>query len=164
MKIHEQLMQQMQAMAQRFDELQIPLRLPPPSIQTLGTEYIAMTEGEMLTARVPFADKFTNPLGMFQGGFLCAAIDDVFGPLSYMIAQRPAVTLEMSTSYIRPFTKEDEYVEIIGELVSKTHSLLILKAEIRNKNGKLLAVSRMHSLILNDDKLESRSAHANTQT
>jgi acyl-coenzyme A thioesterase PaaI-like protein len=90
---------------------------------------------------------------MFQGGFICAAFDDVFGPLSYMAALRPVVTVDMNTTFIRPFTANDVSAIFTAELVSLSKSMLVMRAEARTLSGKLIATSTNTSMILSDDQL-----------
>src|SRR6267143_4528644 len=157
MNVHEQVLKSMHEMAQKFAKAGITLQMPPASNLTLGTRYTEIDTGKMLAAEVRFDPKFTNPMHVFQGGFLCAIFDEVYGPLSYMASERPVVTIEMSTTFLRPFTERDEFVVVRAEVVAKSRSLLVLKAEARNKKGKLIATSTSHSLIATDENLKRKS-------
>ncbi len=152
MTVHEQVLASMKQMQEKFAQQGMELLLPPPSSSSLATRFIDIDPGKMLAAEFPFDMKFANPLGLFQGGFLCAAFDEVYGPLTYMAAGRPVVTIEMSTSFVRPFTKHDGVISIRAEIVAKTSSLLMLRAEAKNQEGKLIATSTSHSMIVNDRK------------
>jgi len=158
MTAHEQVMQSMQEMAEKFSPLGIKLQMPPPSNLTLGTRYTEIDFGKVLAAEVKFDPRFTNPMHVFQGGFLCAVFDEVYGPLTYMASGRPVVTVEMSTTFLRPFTEKDEHITVRAELIAKTRSMLFLKAESKNKKGKLVATSSSHSLILTDQRLNLKVA------
>ena len=153
---HEQVLASMREMAATFAAAGIALELPPPSSQTLGTTFTEFDLGKFLAARFAFAQRFANPLGMFQGGFLAAAFDEVFGPLAYMTAGKPVVAIEISTTYIRPFTAADELLDVRAEVVVKNRSLLVLRAEAKTAAGKLIATSQNHGLILSDDRLKIR--------
>ncbi len=157
MTVHEQVIQNMTEMADRFAAAGVKLTMPPQSNITLGTTYTAIDLGKMLEAQIRFDGRFTNPLQMFQGGFLCAALDEVFGPLTFMAAGRPVLTIEMSTSYLRPFTAKDEAIIVRAEVVAKTKTLIVMKAEVKTISGKLVATATNHSLITNDDHLRRRS-------
>lgn len=156
MTVHEQVMQNMKEMAEKFSKAGIALFLPPPSNATLGTIYTAIDYGKSISAEVSFDQKFCNPVGIFQGGFLCAVLDEVFGPLTYMASGRPVATIEMSTSFLRPFTKKDEVILVRADIVAHSKTLLVLKAEARNRDGKLIATSTNHSIILSDEQLNDR--------
>lgn len=148
MNIHEQVMASMKEMAAKYLAAGIELEMPPQSNQTLGTRYIDIEPGKMLAAEFLYNQKFTNPTRTVQGGFLGAAFDDVYGPLSYMVAECPVVTLEMSVTFIRPFTENTASIRIRAEVVSKTKTLLFLKAEAHSKAEKLIATSTSLSMIL----------------
>lgn len=158
MTVQEEVLKSMQEMAAQFAQLGVDLKLPPNSTTVLRTEYVAIDYGKMLTVRIPFRDEFTNPLHIFQGGFICAAFDEAYGPLTYMAAGKPVLTIEMSTSFIRPFTAKDEYIEIKAEVVSQTKTLMVLKAEARSKEGKLIASSTTHSLVAAENKLQVKQS------
>ena len=155
MSSQEDVLKSMKEMQAKFAEAGMKLQMPPHSNKTLGTEYIDMDFGKSLTAKVPFQEQFTNPLHMFQGGFLCAAFDEVYGPLTYMAAGQPVVTIEMSTSFIRPFTAKDEFIVIKADVISKTKTLIVLKAEACSKAGKLIATSTNHSLVVSEQQMKT---------
>ncbi|MDR3608342.1 MAG: hypothetical protein P4M08_13310 [Oligoflexia bacterium] len=77
MSVHESVMKSMKQMADEFAKSGVALQLPPPSGETLGRTYVDVDPGKMLAAEFRFDRRFSNPLGMFQGGFLCAALDEV---------------------------------------------------------------------------------------
>jgi uncharacterized protein (TIGR00369 family) len=156
MDVHAEVLQSMAEMKDRFAKTGITLQMPPPSGATLGTRYTEIDPGKMLAAEIRFDLKFTNPMRVFQGGFLCAAFDEVYGPLSYMATGRPVVTIDMSTTYLRLFTEKDEWLTVRAELVAKTKRLLILKAEAHNKKGKLIAISNAHAIIASDENLHTK--------
>lgn len=146
MSAADEVLQSMKSMMAQAELAGLKLQLPPNSMKTLNVEFIGVEMGKSLTAKVPFNPQHTNPLGMMQGGFVAAAIDDILGPLTYMTAQKPMVTIEMSTSFIRPITAKNSWIIIHGEVVSFTKSLMILKAEVRSQDGKLLATATQHAL------------------
>jgi uncharacterized protein (TIGR00369 family) len=154
MNVQEQVLQGMHEMAEKFSQAGIRLQMPPATNATLGTRYTDMETGKMLAAEIKFDSKFTNPMGFFQGGFLCAAFDEVCGPLSYMASGNPALTTEMSTRFVRPFTEKDKFVVVRAEVVSQTKSLLVIRAKARNPEGKLIATSTVHALVVTDQNLK----------
>src|SRR6185312_13743290 len=56
-------------------------RPPPPAAALLGFELLAI-DPEQGTIRVRFTARpeFANPIGVVQGGFLAAMLDDALGP------------------------------------------------------------------------------------
>jgi uncharacterized protein (TIGR00369 family) len=124
------------------------LTIPPPSMLTLKHNYTHFVAGQSLVAEVPFNKEFVNPVGYFQGGFLAAAIDDVFGPLSYLSAEAPCVSLDFNVKFIRPFVSEHQKIEIEATVIAKTKSLITMEAKIKTMEGKILAIANMNSMIL----------------
>lgn len=49
-------------------------------------------EGESLTIGFPVFRHYLNPSGSMQGGFISAAVDNVFGPLCYSATKTPQTT------------------------------------------------------------------------
>lgn len=148
MDVHQQVQEYMHKMAAAFKAKGIEVELPPNSIKTNKPYYIGFEEGKSLAAAFDFNEAFTNPLKMFQGGFLCALLDDVFGPLTYMAAKGAAVTVQMNTTFIRPFMAKDRKVAIYARVVSQGKSLLVLDAEVKTLDGKLIATATNQSFIL----------------
>ncbi|MCL9683238.1 PaaI family thioesterase [Legionella maioricensis] len=148
MSVNDDFYKLMLEMGEQFKAMGLELEMPPNSIKTHNTEYTYFEPGTVLWAEFSFDERFTNPMKMYQGGFLCAALDDVFGPLTYMAAKKPAVTVQMNTTFIRPFTAKDKKIVIKAEVVSQTKSLLVLQAEVKTMDGKLIAISNNQSFIL----------------
>lgn len=124
------------------------LLLPPPSMITLGHEFVEIKPGEKLVAKIPFQKKFANPVGVFQGGILTACIDDVFGPLSYMTAGAPCLTLSLNTTYLASFTEEMGHCIIEAVVIKKTKNFIFMRADVKSPTGDLLAHAETHVKVL----------------
>lgn len=124
------------------------LTLPPPTLTELGLEYTQIEPGKKMTARVPFQKRFTNPVGLYQGGMLSACIDEVFGPLSYMTAGGATVTLSMNVTYLGSFKEEMGHCEIEAIVIKKTKNFIFMRAEVKDPKGELLAHSESHVKVL----------------
>lgn len=120
------------------------LKLPPPSMVELKLENLELLPGKSMTSRLPFQERFTNPVGVFQGGFLVAGIDDVMGPLSYVTAQGPCMTLAMNTTFLKPFTREMSSCLIRVEVLKDSKNFIFMRAEVRSQEGDLLAHAESH--------------------
>jgi uncharacterized protein (TIGR00369 family) len=119
------------------------LVLPPPVWHELGCEFIHFEPEKKLVARVPFNPRFTNPMGAYQGGFMTAAMDNVWGPLSYMTLKSLCVTVEMGTTFVRPFLAADESMEVEASVTAVTRNLVFMEGRALSvKSGKLLAFGR----------------------
>lgn len=144
MTIHDEYMLRMKELNQAYPALQ----LPPTSFTEMRAEVVGFEEGQSLSVRFPFDVRFTNPMGVFQGGMLCTAADNVFGPLSYSAAKGPCVTLDMSARYMRPFTQKESPITVTAKVISRTKQLLIMDATIVSNDGKLIATASTQFLIL----------------
>lgn len=144
MDTHQKILQSMESFNQ---QLTGKLQLPPPTFVELKARFLDYTEGQSLTVEVPFQERFTNPVGSYQGGMFAAALDEAFGPLSYMTAQAPCVTLEMSITYLKGLRATDRHMLVKAEVLKKTSQFIFMRAEIRNPTGELLVSAQSHSSI-----------------
>lgn len=154
MTFHENLVKEIAVYQKAFAEKGIHLQLPALSLGELQLEYTGLEKDLSLSAKLPFQKRFTNPVGVYQGGMLAAAMDDVFGPLAYMTAQSPCMTLSMNVTFLRPFTPKDEEVFIKGTIIQKTKSFIFMRAEIKNKTDLIIATADSHVTILREDQLQ----------
>jgi len=134
-----------------FAKFQKPARmqitLPPPCFIEMKGKYVDYVRNKSLTVSFPVQAHFANPTGAMQGGFITAAFDNVLGPLSYLIAKKPAVTLDLTTNYIRPIMVGD-VITIQAHLVGKGFATMHMSAEARNQKGKLIATATTNCAIL----------------
>ncbi len=78
---------------------------PPPAAATLGFKLLEIDPARG-TVRAQFEGKreFLNPLGVVQGGFLAAMLDDTLGPA--LVCTLPpghfAPTIELKVNFIKP--------------------------------------------------------------
>lgn len=125
------------------------LQLPPNCFTEMKAEVLTFEDGLTLTVIFPNDPRYHNPLGLMQGGFIVAAIDNTLGPLSYLVAP-PSVTTQLNTTYIRPVTPRDSHIVVHGEVLEKSRTQLHLKARVVNPAGKLIAMAFATCQILND--------------
>ncbi len=158
MSFHEQFMKEYQNYQSKLADMGVNINLPAPSMLELQLEYLSQVPDQSITARLPFQKRFTNPVGLYQGGILAAGMDDVFGPLSYSAAKGPCVTLSMNVTYMRPFSAEDGEVIIEGKILQKTKTFIFMRAEVKNPKGQLIATADSHVTILRQDQLQKVKA------
>jgi acyl-coenzyme A thioesterase PaaI-like protein len=143
MSAEEQVREEMLKLGVLAKAAGIELILPPPVWHELGCEFIGFEPEKKLIARVPFNPRFTNPIGAYQGGLITAAMDNVWGPLSYMALKGPCVTVEMGTTFVRPFLAADEFMEVTASVTALTKNLAFMEGRATSvKSGKLLAFGR----------------------
>lgn len=123
-----------------------PVEIPPKSFSDLGAEIIDYIDGFSITVLIPLFEKYNNPAGMILGGYLPAFFDLAFGPLSFLVAQKPTTSLDLNTTFINPIFSKDNTVKIEATVISKSNSYLVLEGKAYNPKGQLVATStsRMH--------------------
>jgi acyl-coenzyme A thioesterase PaaI-like protein len=140
MTVEERVREEMFKLAGLAKAAGVELALPPPVWHELGCEFIHFEPEKKLVARVPFNPRFTNPTGAYQGGLIAAAMDNVWGPLSYMTLKGLCVTVELGTTFVRPFLAADEFMEVEASVTAITRNLVFMESRALSvKSGKLLA-------------------------
>jgi uncharacterized protein (TIGR00369 family) len=115
---------------------------PPPAAKTLGWSLVAVNP-QRGTIEVAFdaPAAFTNPLGVVQGGFLAAMLDDTLGPA--LVATLPpgqfAPTLELKVSFLRP-ARPGRLVGT-GRIVHRGGTIAFLQGSLRDAEGELVATA-----------------------
>jgi uncharacterized protein (TIGR00369 family) len=115
---------------------------PPPAAVLLGWELVQV-DPERGTIEVTFqaGDQFTNPVGVIQGGFLSAMLDDTLGPA--LVATLPAgqfpATLDLHVQFLRP-ARPGRLVGR-GRVVQRGKEVCFLAGELLTPEGKPVAVA-----------------------
>ena len=115
---------------------------PPPAAALLGFELLAIDPAQG-TIRVRFAARpeFANPIGVVQGGFLAAMLDDTLGPA--LVCTLPsghfAPTIELKVNFIRPAPLGALIGE--GHVVARGGTIAFLAGELRTEQGELVATA-----------------------
>lgn len=115
---------------------------PPPAAVTLGFKLLEI-DPERGTIRVQFEAKqeFLNPMGVVQGGFLAAMLDDTLGPA--LVCTLPpgdfAPTIELKVNFIKPAPLGILIGE--GRVVARGGTIAFLAGELRTEPGELLATA-----------------------
>jgi uncharacterized protein (TIGR00369 family) len=128
--------------AERYPEA----RIPPPSYIESGAAIIAFEPANSLVVQFVVKERQTGPMGILQGGILCALFDDVFGPLSFATAKAPCVSVDMNVSFVRA-SKVGDTLTIRAEFISKTKKLFQMRAEAHNERGRLVAVATSNLMV-----------------
>lgn len=130
------------------------LKLPPPVFEAMQTEMRDYQPGEddthlgaVLIGRFPMMEAHQNPMGHMQGGMIAAAVDNVVGPLSYLVAP-PSATAQMSVTYLAPVTPELDYIEVEARLTHRAGRQLVIEATVTDPEGRTLAVAHATQTII----------------
>ena len=154
MSVHDKWLQTLANMKGVFNDQGLDIQLPPPSQLELQIEYLEVIPGKKIKGRVPFQKRFTNPIKTYQGGFLTAAMDDHFGPLSYITAEKPCTTLSLNTTFLKAFTESMGYCIVEAEVLQKTKSFIFMRATLTSPDGDILAHGESHVAILRDEQIQ----------
>lgn len=115
---------------------------PPPAAELLGWELIAV-DPEAGTIELAFRarEEFTNPVGVVQGGFLAAMLDDTLGPalVATLPAGRFAPTLDLHVQFLRP-ARPGRLVGR-GRVVKRGRDIAFLSGELLGPDGAEVAVA-----------------------
>jgi acyl-coenzyme A thioesterase PaaI-like protein len=137
--IHERL-------GERLDEF----LFPPPVFTTMQGEFLTFDAHDgVLGTRFPVLEEYLNPYGTLQGGIVAAAVDNTLGPLSMLVAP-PNVTRRLQMKYSRPVTPDVGYITVKGKLLERKGRRLTFNAEVRDREGILLARARAVHWIVDD--------------
>jgi uncharacterized protein (TIGR00369 family) len=115
---------------------------PPPAAVTLGFKLLEIDPSRG-TIRVQFEGKreFLNPMGVVQGGFVAAMLDDTLGPA--LVCTLPpghfAPTIELKVNFIKPAPLGVLIGE--GRLVARGGTIAFLAGELRTAAGDLVATA-----------------------
>ena len=120
---------------------------PPPAAITLGFSMRAVSP-EDGTIEVAFEGKpeFANPIGVIQGGFLAAMLDDTMGPAlaATLGAGEFAPTLNLNVS----FTRAAKVGALVGKgrVVRRGRDICFLAAELY-QDGELVASATATAIV-----------------
>ena len=115
---------------------------PPAAATTLGFELIEV-DPEAGTIEVAFTadDRFVNPVGVVQGGFLAAMLDDTLGPalVATLGADQFAPTADLHVQFLVP-VRPGRLVGR-GRVVRRGRDLAFLAGELVDHAGTVVAVA-----------------------
>ncbi|GAA4635372.1 PaaI family thioesterase [Actinoallomurus vinaceus] len=115
---------------------------PPPAASLLGWELVEL-DPERGTIEVAFqaSARFANPVGVIQGGFLAAMLDDTMGPA--LVATLPedqfAPTLDLHVQFLRP-ARPGRLVGR-GRVVQRGRDVCFLASELLDPDGRPVATA-----------------------
>lgn len=124
------------------------IEIPPKVFREMQGRFVAYEKGKSLRAAFPVVERYEGPSGVMQGGMVTAAFDNIYGPFSYLLTASYCITLNLSTSFIRPITRQDGELTVEVGLVDRTKQLLLLDGKAWNPQGKLIAQSTSQWLVL----------------
>ncbi len=121
---------------------------PPPAAELLGWKLIEIDPDEG-TIEVAFTatDKFLNPAGTVQGGFLAAMLDDTLGPalVATLGDGEWAPTASLNVQFMKP-AKPGE-LRGSARIVRRGRDVAYLAGELRDPEDELVATATATAII-----------------
>jgi uncharacterized protein (TIGR00369 family) len=117
------------------------VQVPPNCDLTLGMVCIDKSEPGHTTWRMPADERFTNPVGLIQGGFLAACCDSAMGAATVTWAQGEKVfsaNAEMKISFLAP-VRAGGMLTCASRVVSGGRRVAFVEAEVTDDEGRLVA-------------------------
>jgi uncharacterized protein (TIGR00369 family) len=115
---------------------------PPPAAELLGWKLVEINPDEG-TIEVAFTatEKFLNPAGTIQGGFLAAMLDDTLGPalVQTLGDGEWAPTTDLHVQFLKP-AKPGE-LRGSARIVRRGRDVAFLAGELRDAEGGLVATA-----------------------
>ncbi len=117
------------------------MQVPPNCDLTLGLVCVDKSEPGRTVWRMPADERFANPAGIVQGGFLAAMADSAMGASAVTFVQGRrvhCVNVEMKVSFLRAVPPTGE-LTCTAWVVSGGARAAFLEAEVVDDDGKLVA-------------------------
>jgi uncharacterized protein (TIGR00369 family) len=132
------------------------LQVPPNCDLTLGLVCLDKTEPGRTTWQAVADERFANPAGIVQGGFLAAIADSAMGAAAVTYAvQEPgrkvfSANVEMKASFLRP-ARVGSVLTCRASVISGGDRIVFCEAEIADGDGRLVAKASSTYLITRRD-------------
>jgi uncharacterized protein (TIGR00369 family) len=124
-------------------------RSPPPAAALLGFELLDIDEAKgAIRVRFTARPEFANPIGVVQGGFLAAMLDDTLGPalVATLEPGQFAPTLELKVNFLRP-AKPGRLIGR-GRVVDRGGSIAFLEGSLSDADGVTVATATATARIM----------------
>jgi uncharacterized protein (TIGR00369 family) len=123
----------------------IRIQVPSNSELTLGMICVDKAQPGRTVWRMQADERFANPAGIVQGGFLAAFADSAMGSatVTFAVARERRVfsaNVEMKTSFMAP-ARIGEVLECTAEVISGGSRVAFVEAEVTDSTGRLVARS-----------------------
>jgi uncharacterized protein (TIGR00369 family) len=129
----------------------------PPSAKLLGWT-LRSIDPEVGTIEIGFTadERFTNPGGTVQGGFLAAMLDDTQGPalFGHTHGEAYAPTVDFNISFLKE-ARPGQFVGK-GRVVRMGKTIAFTEAELFDDSGDLVARATFTNRVMRGDRASGR--------
>jgi uncharacterized protein (TIGR00369 family) len=130
------------------------LQIPPNCDLTLGLTCLEKSSDASTTWRMTVDERFLNPAGLVQGGFLSAMMDSAMGASAVLSVKERKVYVantEMKSSFLRP-VRDGDVLTCTARVLKPGNVVAFLDARILNDQGQLIATASSTYLIKERDE------------
>jgi len=127
----------------------VALQIPPNCDLTLGMTCVDKSVPGRTVWRARVDDRFLNPAGVVQGGFLAAMLDSAMGASAITVVGDRSVTVantEMKVSFLRP-VKSGELLSCVATVLKPGKVISFLEAKIFDAEERLVATASSTYLV-----------------
>jgi uncharacterized protein (TIGR00369 family) len=127
----------------------VPLQIPPNCDLTLGLVCVDKSVPGQTVWQAKADERFLNPAGIVQGGFLAAMLDSAMGASAVTMVADRRVTVantEMKVSFIRA-AKVNDILTCVATVLKPGRVISFLEATIRDGEDQLIATASSTYLI-----------------
>jgi len=117
------------------------VQVPPNCDLTLGMVCIDKSEPGRSVWRMLADERFANPVGIVQGGFVAAFADSAMGAASVTFAKDRKVfsaNAEIKVSFLKP-AKVGSLLTCTAYVISGGNRAAFIEAEITDEDGRMIA-------------------------
>lgn len=125
------------------------LQIPPNCDLTLGMTCLDKSVPGRTVWRARVDDRFLNPAGVVQGGFLAAMLDSAMGASAITVVGDRSVVVantEMKVSFLRP-VKSGELLTCVATVLKPGKVISFLEARIFDGEERLVATASSTYLV-----------------
>jgi uncharacterized protein (TIGR00369 family) len=117
------------------------VQVPPNCDLTLGMVCVDKSEPGTTVWRMPADERFTNPVGVLQGGFLAACCDSAMGAATVTWSEDRKVfsaNTELKVSFLAP-VRPGGSLTCTSRVIGGGRRVAFVEAELTDDSGRLVA-------------------------
>ena len=130
------------------------LQIPPNCDLTLGLTCVDKAADATTVWRMRVDERFLNPAGIVQGGFLSAMMDSAMGASAVLSVKDRKVSIantEMKSSFLRP-ARTGDVLTCTARVLKPGNVVAFLGARVQDEQGRLVATASSTYLIKERDE------------
>jgi uncharacterized protein (TIGR00369 family) len=129
---------------------------PPPIAKLIGAELLQIEKGKAVFELECNTEKHANPMGTIHGGILCDIADMAMGVAfsSLLEMNETFTTVELKINYLKPIWNEK--ITAKGEVIKKGKTIGLIKCDVFDEGGSLVAHALSTCMILRGEKSVGR--------